>query len=153
MLLRHHRIVERVVLVVELDDRARQHGAFLDAEALGQRAGGDIAHDHFERDDLDFADQLLAHVEPADEVRRDAHPVEMGEDVLGDAVVEHALAVDDLVLLLVEGGGVVLEELDERAGLGSLEEDLGLAFVDAPATVHGHIPRFEEIHMGRCSEL
>jgi hypothetical protein len=49
---------------------------------------------------------------------RDAHLVEMGEDVLGDAVVEHALAVDDLVLLLVEGGGVVLEELDERAGSG-----------------------------------
>jgi hypothetical protein len=109
---------ERVVLVVELDDRARQLRAFLDAEARRQRAGGDVAHHDLERDDLDFADQLLAHVEPADEVRRDADLVEMLEDVLGDAVVEHALAVDDLVLLLVEGGGVVLEELDERARLG-----------------------------------
>ena len=47
-----------------------------------------------------------------------AHLVQMVEDVFGDAVVEHALAVDDFVLLLVEGGGVVLEELDQRARLG-----------------------------------
>ena len=63
-------------------------------------------------------------------------PVQLGEDVLGNAVVEHALAVDDLVLLLVEGGGVVLEVLDQRARLGSLIEDLGLAFVDAAAIFH-----------------
>ena len=110
--------------------------AFLDAEALGQRAGGDVAHHHFERDDLDFLDQLLAHVEAADEVGRNADAVQMGEDVLGNAVVEHALAVDDLVLLLVEGGGVVLEELDQRARLGSLIEDLGLAFINAAAIFH-----------------
>jgi hypothetical protein len=59
-----------------------------------------------------------------DEVGRDAHPVEMGEDVLGNVVVEHALAVDDLVFL-AERGRVVLEELDERAGSGPIE-DLGL---------------------------
>ncbi len=41
---------------------------------------------------------------------------------------------------VVEGGGVVLEVLDERAGLGTLVEDLGLAFVDAAAAVHGGIP-------------
>ena len=112
--------------------------------------GGDVAHDDLERDDLDLADQLLAHVEAADEMRRDADLVEMLEDVLGDAVVEHALAVDDLVLLGVEGGGVVLEVLDQRAGLGTLVEDLRLAFIDATAAVHRRIPWFEEIH-GRGS--
>ena len=88
-------------------------------EALRQRAGGDVAHHHLERDDLDLADQLLAHVEAADEVRS-ARPIsfELREDVLGDAVVEHALALDERVLLVVEGGGVILEMLDERAGLG-----------------------------------
>ena len=53
-----------------------------------------------------------------------------------DAVVEHALAVDRAALLRVEGGGVVLEILDQRAGLGTLVEDLGLAFVDLAATGH-----------------
>jgi len=42
--------------------------AFLNAEPLRQRACGDIAHTDFERDDLNLADQLLAHVEAADEV-------------------------------------------------------------------------------------
>ena len=146
VLLRHHRVVELVVLVIELDDRARQNGAFFHAEALRQRARGDVANHHLERDDLDFADQLLAHVEAPDEVRRDAHAVEVGEDVLGDAVVEDALAVNDLVLLLVERGGVVLEELDQGAGLRPLEQNLALAFVDAPTAIHGHVPRFVKIH-------
>ena len=53
-----------------------------------------------------------------------------GHQIFGDAVVEDALALDRVVLLVVEGGGVVLEILDERAGLGALVEDLGLAFVD-----------------------
>ena len=43
---------------------------------------------------------------------------------------------DHLVLLGVEGGGVVLEMLDERTRLGAFIEDLGLAFIDAAATVH-----------------
>src|SRR5690242_21028891 len=69
VLLRHHRIVELVVLVIELDDRARQLRAFFDAEPLRQRSCGDIAHADLEWNDLDLADQLLAHVEPADEMR------------------------------------------------------------------------------------
>ena len=136
MLVGDHRIAERIVLVIIFDDRARQLGAFLDPEPLRQRAGGDVADDDLDRDDLDLADQLLAHVEAADEVGRDADRLERGEDMLGDAVVEHALAVDRAALLRVEGGRVVLEILDQRAGLGTLVEDLGLAFVDLAATGH-----------------
>ena len=62
---------------------------------------------------------------------------ERGEDMLGDAVVEHALAADRAALLRVEGGRVVLEILDQRARLGTLVEDLGLAFVDLAAAGHG----------------
>ena len=40
-------------------------------------------------------------------------------------------------LLRVECGGVVLEILDQRAGLGTLVEDLGLALIDLAATGHG----------------
>ena len=72
MLVGDHRVAERVVLVIIFDDRARQLRAFLDPEPLRQRAGGDVAHHDLDRDDLDLADQLLAHVEPADEVGRDA---------------------------------------------------------------------------------
>ena len=107
---------------------------------VDERAGGDVAHHHFERDDLDLADQLLAHVEPLDEMGRHADLAELLEQKFGDAVIEDALALDLVVLLVVEGGGVVLEMLDERAGLGTFIENLGLAFVDAATPVHGYVP-------------
>ena len=66
----------------------------------------------------------------------DAERIELGEDVLGNPVIEDALAIDDLVLGAVTGGGVVLEVLDQRAGLGALIEHFGLAFVDLATTVH-----------------
>src|SRR5216684_6010860 len=147
MLLRYHRVAERVVLVIELDDRARQLGAFLDAEPLAQRAGCDISHHHFQRDDLNLANQLLAHVEPADEVGGHADIVEVLEQVFGDPVVEHALAFDHLMLFRIEGGRIVLEMLDQRSRLGALIEDLRLAFIDAAAAAHRDIPWLEEIHM------
>ena len=146
VLLRHHRIVELIVLVIELDDRARQLRALLDAEPGRQRAGGDVAHHHFERNDLDLADQLLAHVEPADEVRRHPDLIETLEDVFGDAVVEHTLAFDHLVLLGVEGGGVVLEMLDQRTRFRALVEDLRLAFIDAATAAHRSVPWFVKVH-------
>jgi hypothetical protein len=64
---------------------------------------------------------------------RDTDLVQMREDVFGDAVVENALPVDDFVLLLVECRCIVLEELNQRAGLGTLIEDLCLALVNAAA--------------------
>src|SRR6185437_9935159 len=113
---------------------------------LRKRTRRDVAHDHLERHDLDFADQLLAHVEPADEMRRHADVVEMLEDVLGDAVVEDALAFDHLMLLGIEGGGIVLEMLDQRSGLRSLIEDLRLALVDAATAAHRSVPWLEKVH-------
>ena len=68
--------------------------ALLDAETLGERARRDVAHRDRQRDDLDFADQLLAHVEPADEVRRHADIVQPLKQILRDAIIEDALALD-----------------------------------------------------------
>src|SRR6185295_1921153 len=144
--LRHHRVVELVVLVVELDDRARQLRALLDAEARRERAGRDVAHHDLERNDLDLADQLLAHVEPLDEVRRHADLVQVLEHVFGDTVIEDALAFDDLMLLRIEGSRVVLKVLDQGARLGPLIEDLRLALVDAATAAHRNVPWLEEIH-------
>ena len=39
---------------------------------LASEPADDVAHDDLDRDDLDLAHQLLAHVEPAHEMRRDA---------------------------------------------------------------------------------
>ena len=136
MLVGDHRIAERVVLVIIFDDRARQLGAFLDAEALRKGSGGDVAHHHLDRNDLDLADELLAHVQPADEVGRDPDRPEQGEDMLGNAVVEHALAGDRPLLLRVEGRRIVLEILNQRPRFRTLVEDLGLAFVDHAAAGH-----------------
>ena len=111
-----------------------------------KRAGGDVAHHHFERNDLHLADQLLAHVEPADEVGRNPDIVQVLEDVFGDPVVEDALAFDDFVLFGVEGGRVILEMLDECSRLGAFVEDLRLAFVDAAAATHRGVPWFLKVH-------
>ncbi len=137
MLFGDHRVVQRIGLVVELDDRAGQHGAFLDAQPLGERAGRNIAHDDLEWNDLHFLDQLLTHVEAANEVGRDAQPAPLHLEVDELKKKEHALAIDNLVLLLVEGCGVVLEELDQGAGLGAFIKNLGLALINAATTVHG----------------
>ena len=111
--------------------------AFLDPQPLRQRAGSDVADHHLDRHDLNLANELLAHVETANEVRRHADQPEQGEDMLGNPVVEHALAADRALFLGVERGRVVLEILDQRARLGTLVEDLGLAFVDLAAACHG----------------
>ena len=134
------------LLLIELDDRARQLRALLDAEALRQRAGRDVAHHNLERNDLHLADQLLAHVHPADEVRRHADLVQVLEHVLRDAIVQHALTFDHLMLLGIEGGRVVLEVLDQGARLGSFVENLRLAFIDTATAAHRDVPWLEEIH-------
>src|SRR5262249_52334544 len=70
----------------------------------------------------------------------------MLEDVLGDAVVEYALAFDHLVLLGIEGGGIVLEMLNQCSGLRSFIEDLRLALIDAATAAHRSVPWLEKVH-------
>ena len=137
MLFGDERIVQRIVLVIKFDDRARQLSAFLDAEARRQGARGDVANNDFERNDLHFANQLLAHVEPANEMGRHADIVQILKQIFGNPVIQHALAVDNLVFLGVERRGVVLEALNERSGLGTFIKNFGLAFVNGAAAVHG----------------
>src|SRR3546814_11177727 len=60
-----------------------------------------------------------------------------GHQIFGDPVVEHPLAGDGALLLVVERGRVVLEILNQSARLGSLEQDLRLALIDLSAARHG----------------
>src|SRR3546814_9969827 len=95
MLLGDERVAERVVLVAIFDQGAGKLRLLLDAEALRQRARRDVAHDHFDRHDLDLPDQLLAHVEAADEVVRHADIAEQGEDML--RLEEHTSELQSLM--------------------------------------------------------
>src|SRR3546814_5709866 len=71
---------------------------------------------------------------------RNADLVQPGHQIFRDPVVEHALAGDDAALLVVEGAGIVLEILHQRARLRALEQDLRLAFINAAAPGHGGLP-------------
>ena len=150
VLFRDHRIVKLVFLVVEFDDRARKLRAFFKTEARRQRTGCNVAHDDLERHDLNFADQLLAHVESLDEMRRYADLAEFHENVFGDAIVQNALAFDQRVLLRVEGGRVVFEMLNEGSGLRTLIEDLRLALVNAPTLVHSWTSEDQQLALTHC---
>ena len=68
----------------------------------------------------------------------DAEVIQPGENVLGNALVEHTLAFNHGFLLGVEGGGVILEVHNHRARLWALIQNLGFAFVNAGSSA-GHL--------------
>src|SRR5205823_8647125 len=51
-------------------------------------------------------------------------------------LLEKKKARDLAPLLVVEGGGVILEILNQIAGFGALEQYLGLSFLDLPPARH-----------------
>src|SRR5579859_1862306 len=136
VLLGHHWVAELVVLEVEFDDRTGQGLALGQAESPRQRAGGDVAADDLERDDLHLLDQLLAQVQPPDEVILHADRVQADHHIFADSIVDDALTLEYRLLRAVEGGGVVLEILDQGAGLGPLVENLGLSLIDLFSAGH-----------------
>src|SRR3954467_7614601 len=69
-------------------------------------------------------------------MRRYADCLERCKDMLRDSVVDHALAADRAALLRVERGRIVLEILDQGAGLRTLVEDLGLTLINLAAADH-----------------
>ena len=132
----HQRIAKGVLLVGILHDGPGQPRALVQAQPLGHGPGGIVAHDHLQRDHLDLADQLFAHVQALYEMGRHADIAQPGHEELAQAVVEHALAVDHVTLLGVVGGGIVLEILHQGARLGPFIEHLRLALVDLVAPCH-----------------
>jgi hypothetical protein len=74
----------------------------------------------------------------------------MVEDVLGNAVVEHALAVQNLMLLGVESRGIILEKLDKGPRLRSFIKDFGLAFINAAAIFHRNFLWKLSWHLAIC---
>ena len=146
MFFRHHRIIQLVVFVIELDDRARQRRAFFQPETGRERPRSNIAHYNFKRNNLDFADQLLPHIQPSNKMRRHADRVQLQKNIFRDAIVQHALAIKHGVFLGIERGCIIFEMLHERTRLRTLIKDLRLALINPTAAIHRHIPWFEKIH-------
>ena len=153
MLLRDERIAQGVVLVAIFDDGPRQRRTLFDPEAFRHRTGGEIAHDHFQRNDLAGPAQLFAHVQTTDEMGRHADVVQTGHEEFRQPVVQHALALDHVLFLGVEGGGIILEVLHDRARLGAFIQDLGLAFIDFLASCHGRTASSDAARESRLCAL
>ena len=125
----HQRVAQIVVLVGELDGRLVEHDAFLNAEALCEGTGGNVADDDLERYDGDLLDQSLALGELLDEMRRHALLLQQLEHMVAHDVVDDALAGDRALLEAVECGRIVLVVYDDQVRVVGCEYLLGLAFV------------------------
>ena len=69
-------------------------------------------------------------------MRGDAGFGKAQHDMLADMVVQHALAADHILLLRVEGGGVVLEILNQCRVIRPRIDDFGLPLIQGLA-IHG----------------
>src|SRR3546814_4614846 len=65
---------------------------------------------------------------------RDTNLRQQCENMLGNAVIQYTLTADGAFFLRIEGGRVILEILDDGAGLRPFIEDLGFAFINLAAT-------------------
>ena len=82
----------------------------------------------------------------------DADMAEQGENMLADPVVDHALAVDRALFLGVECGRIVLEILNDGAGLRAFIKNFGLAFINLATTGHCWFPLREESDKKSCPD-
>src|SRR3546814_5419441 len=95
------------------------------------------------RSDFHLPHKLFAHVGAAEEMGRDTNLRQQCENMLGNAVSQYTLTADGAFFLRIEGGRVILEILDDGAGLSPFIEDLGFAFINLAATGHAGVPTHE----------
>ena len=134
------RIVQRVALQEELEDRLGQSRALLDAVALGHRARADVAHDALDRDHLHRLDQRLALVQQRDEMRADPRGGELAHHVRVDPVVRLALAFELRELDAVERRHVVAVVHDEPVRIVGRVHGLRLAAIQLLPLFHACAP-------------
>lgn len=137
MILCENRVVERIGIIVELDDRERKDGELLKEEVIWERKGWKIEKKKLKRNDLKLIDKMIKNVEKEDEVSWNENEVEMGEDVLGNKVVKKKFKVDELVIFRVERGGVIFEELEKSKGIRELIKNFGIEIVNKEEKVNG----------------
>ena len=145
----YERVAQLVVLVGELYGRRVKGDALLDAVALREAAGGDVADDDLERHDGDLLYQGLALGELLDEVGGDAVLLEHAHEAVGEAVVDHALAHDGAALFAVEGRGVILIVNYAEVRIVGGKDLLGLTLVELFALFHVSSSPFQAFRAGR----
>src|SRR3546814_15418684 len=74
---------------------------------------------------------------------RDTNLRQQCENMLGNAVIQYTLTADGAFFLRIEGGRVILEILDDGAGLRPFIEDLGFAFINLAETSYAWVPTHE----------
>ena len=130
------RVVQRVALEEELEDRLGELRALGDAVALRHRARAHVAHDALDGNHLHRLHQRLALVQHADEVRRNARRGELSHHERVDPVVGLALQRKLGELDAVERRHVVAVMHDEIALVVRRVDRLGLPLVQLLPLFH-----------------
>ena len=102
-----HGVAQVVVFIRKLEHRNAHGGAFLQAKALREAAGGLISHDNLERDDADPFHQGFAVAELFDIMGFDAVFLQELKHIIRHFVVDNAFTDNGSLFLAVKGGGVV----------------------------------------------
>ena len=123
------RVMQVVVLVAVLQDGGLEHLALGHAHAQAEVAGGNIADDDFQRNDLNLLDQGIAVVQLLNIMGGDAFFFQLLHQSVGQLVVDNALIADGALLFAVAGGGIVLVMNHNDFGVRSCEYLLSFAFV------------------------
>ena len=129
MVLVNHRIAQCVVLVAVLQNGAVELGALRQTDAGCKRTCYDIADDNLQRYDGNLLDDGLALGDLLDKVGRDALACQHLHQMVGNTVVDDALAYDGALLHAVECGCVVLVVNDQQLRIIGAVNLLCLAFV------------------------
>ena len=133
-----HGIAQFVVLIAEFQHRALQLRALRQAQALGKRTGGDVAHDHFQGHDGHFLHQRFPGGKLLHVVRGNALGFQHAHQVIGHAVVDLALAGDGALFEAVESGRVVLIIHNVQIFVRRGEYFFGLALIQLLRFFHGN---------------
>lgn len=123
-------VAEFIGFDAKFDDGLGELDAFFEAGAFAEAAGGEVADDDFDHEDVDFFDFDVGFVDLADEVGGDAFFFEEGVDEGADGVVEAAFVLELGFFLAVEGGGIVFELHAEYVGVLGGPEAFGFALVE-----------------------
>ena len=136
MVLVDHRVAQLIVLVAVFQHGLLELRAFGQTEALGQRTGGDIAHNDFQRHDVNLLHQRLAVGNFFNVMRRDAVFLQHLHQEIRHAVVDDALAHNRALLEAVERGCVVLVVHQHNVRIVRRKNLLRLAFIELFELLH-----------------
>ena len=137
MIFVQQRIAQCVVLVGEFNRRRVENNAFFHAVMLGKGTRGNIADNHFQRNDTDLLDQRLPLAQFFNKMCGNALALQHPHQRVAHPVVDHALAPDRAFFQAVECRRVVLVVNDQLFRIIRCEYFLGFSLVQLFTLGHG----------------